>query len=85
MSSTLADKGTMVVVGAAPSRSKSPPPSSSSQEKHPGLAVSNLIREAKTFQIPSMIQVGRNIGMVALNDAPLGYPAMPSVLPIPKP
>ena len=41
MSSTLADKGTMVVAGAAPSRSKSPPPSSSSQEKHPGLAVSN--------------------------------------------
>lgn len=32
-------------------------------------AVSNLIREAKTFQIPSMMQVGRAIGMVALNDA----------------
>jgi twitching motility protein PilT len=32
-------------------------------------AVSNLIREAKTFQIPSMIQVGRATGMVSLNDA----------------
>ena len=31
--------------------------------------VSNLIREAKTFQIPSMMQVGKNIGMVTLNDA----------------
>jgi twitching motility protein PilT len=32
-------------------------------------AVSNLIREAKTFQIPSMMQVGRAHGMVSLNDA----------------
>ncbi len=32
-------------------------------------AVSNLIREGKTFQIPSMMQVGRGIGMVSLNDA----------------
>jgi twitching motility protein PilT len=32
-------------------------------------AVSNLIREGKTFQIPSMMQVGRGVGMVALNDA----------------
>jgi len=32
-------------------------------------AISNLIRESKTFQIPSMMQVGRNIGMVTLNDA----------------
>ena len=32
-------------------------------------AVSNLIRESKTFQIPSMMQVGRGIGMVPLNDA----------------
>jgi twitching motility protein PilT len=31
--------------------------------------VSNLIREGKTFQIPSMMQVGKNIGMVTLNDA----------------
>ncbi len=32
-------------------------------------AISNLIREGKTFQIPSMMQVGRSQGMVALNDA----------------
>jgi len=32
-------------------------------------AVSNLIREGKTFQIPSMMQVGRAQGMVSLNDA----------------
>ena len=32
-------------------------------------AVSNLIREGKTFQIPSMMQVGKAIGMVSLNDA----------------
>ena len=32
-------------------------------------AVSNLIREAKTFQIQSMMQVGKSIGMVTLNDA----------------
>ena len=33
------------------------------------LAISNLIREGKTFQIPSMMQVGRAVGMVSLNDA----------------
>jgi twitching motility protein PilT len=32
-------------------------------------AISNLIREGKTFQIPSLIQVGRAQGMIALNDA----------------
>jgi len=32
-------------------------------------AMRNLIRESKTFQIPSMMQVGRAIGMVTLNDA----------------
>jgi twitching motility protein PilT len=32
-------------------------------------AMSNLIREGKTFQIPSMMQVGKNVGMVSLNDA----------------
>jgi twitching motility protein PilT len=32
-------------------------------------AVGNLIREAKTFQIPSMMQVGKAVGMVTLNDA----------------
>jgi twitching motility protein PilT len=32
-------------------------------------AIANLIREAKTFQIPSMMQVGKAQGMVSLNDA----------------
>jgi twitching motility protein PilT len=32
-------------------------------------ALSNLIREGKTFQIPSMMQVGKSVGMVTLNDA----------------
>ena len=32
-------------------------------------AVSNLIREGKTFQIPSIMQVNKAIGMVSLNDA----------------
>jgi twitching motility protein PilT len=32
-------------------------------------AISNLIREGKTFQIPSMMQVGRAQGMITLNDA----------------
>jgi twitching motility protein PilT len=32
-------------------------------------AVSNLIREAKTFQIPSIIQTSRKLGMATLNDA----------------
>jgi twitching motility protein PilT len=32
-------------------------------------AISNLIREGKTFQINSMMQVGRAQGMVTLNDA----------------
>lgn len=32
-------------------------------------AISNLIREGKTFQIPSAMQTGKNYGMVVLNDA----------------
>jgi twitching motility protein PilT len=32
-------------------------------------AVSNLIREGKTFQIPSIMQVNKAVGMVSLNDA----------------
>jgi twitching motility protein PilT len=32
-------------------------------------AISNLIREAKTFQIPSIIQTSKQLGMVTLNDA----------------
>jgi twitching motility protein PilT len=32
-------------------------------------AISNLIREGKTFQIASSMQTGKNVGMVVLNDA----------------
>ena len=32
-------------------------------------AVSNLIREGKTFQIPSIMQTNRKVGMTTLNDA----------------
>lgn len=32
-------------------------------------AITNLIREGKTFQIPSIMQTQRNMGMVTLNDA----------------
>ena len=32
-------------------------------------AVRNLIREAKTFQIPSVIQTGKKFGMMSLDDA----------------
>ena len=36
-------------------------------------AIGNLIREGKTFQIPSMMQVGKAVGMVSLNDALFEY------------
>jgi twitching motility protein PilT len=32
-------------------------------------AIQNLIRENKTFQIPSIIQVGKKYGMQTLDDA----------------
>jgi len=32
-------------------------------------AISNLIREGKTFQIPSLMQTGKKLGMALLNDA----------------
>ena len=32
-------------------------------------AVANLIREAKTFQIPSIMQTGKGLGMTTLNDS----------------
>ena len=34
---------------------------------HP--AIANLIREGKTFQIPSVMQTSKRLGMVTLNDA----------------
>jgi twitching motility protein PilT len=36
-------------------------------------AVTNLIREAKTFQIPSIMQTSRRLGMVTLNDALIAH------------
>ena len=44
-------------------------------------AVSNLIREGKTFQIPSIIQTNRKLGMVTLNDALLELVEAGSVEP----
>ena len=44
-------------------------------------AVSNLIREAKTFQIQSLMQVGKAIGMVTLNDALMDLVARKLVAP----
>ena len=32
-------------------------------------AIANLIREAKTYQIPGMLQVGKKFGMQTLDDA----------------
>src|SRR5262245_4540978 len=36
-------------------------------------AISNLIREGKTFQIPSAMQTGKNIGMTMLNDSMMEF------------
>jgi twitching motility protein PilT len=35
--------------------------------------VTNLIREGKTFQIPSIMQTSKRLGMVTLNDALIHY------------
>ncbi len=36
-------------------------------------AIRNLIRESKTFQIPSSIQTGKKYGMQTMDDAIMGY------------
>ncbi len=36
-------------------------------------AVTNLIREGKTFQIPSVMQTSKRLGMVTLNDALIAF------------
>ena len=36
-------------------------------------SVTNLIREGKTFQIPSVMQTSKRLGMVTLNDALIAY------------
>ena len=35
-------------------------------------AISNLIREGKTFQVPSIMQTSKRIGMITMNDTLLG-------------
>ena len=45
-------------------------------------AISNLIREGKTFQIPSAMQTGKNHGMVMLNDALYAHVENGSVEPL---
>lgn len=35
--------------------------------------IANLIREAKTFQIPSAMQTGQNVGMITLNDSLMNF------------
>jgi twitching motility protein PilT len=32
-------------------------------------AVANLIREGKTFQLPSQMQIGKSLGMLPMNDS----------------
>ncbi|MBE5963662.1 MAG: type IV pilus twitching motility protein PilT [Lachnospiraceae bacterium] len=36
---------------------------------HGTVAIKNLIRESKTFQIPAIIQTGRRAGMITMDDA----------------
>ncbi|HEY2824634.1 MAG TPA: type IV pili twitching motility protein PilT, partial [Gemmatimonadales bacterium] len=36
-------------------------------------SVSNLIREGKTFQLPSIIQTNKKLGMCLLNDSLIDY------------
>ncbi len=36
-------------------------------------SVANLIREGKTFQLPSQIQIGKSLGMVPMNDSILKH------------
>ena len=36
-------------------------------------SVSNLIREGKTFQLPSQIEIGKSIGMMSMNDSILKH------------
>jgi twitching motility protein PilT len=45
-------------------------------------AVSNLIREAKTFQIPSIMQTGKKYGMQMLDDVILEYVKEEIITPV---
>ena len=44
-------------------------------------AVANLIREGKTFQLPSQMQMGKSIGMVTMNDSILEFVKRGKVAP----
>src|SRR5437899_700796 len=44
-------------------------------------AIANLIREGKTFQIPSIIQTSKKLGMVTLNDSLLDLVEKKMVVP----
>jgi len=44
-------------------------------------AVSNLIREGKTFQLASTMQTGRGQGMLTLNDALIDLVRKKMILP----
>jgi twitching motility protein PilT len=44
-------------------------------------SVSNLIREKKTFQIPSVMQTGKNLGMCTMNDSLLNLVRQKKVMP----
>lgn len=44
-------------------------------------AVSNLIREGKTFQIPSIMQTAKNLGMQTMNDVLLDFVKQKKVAP----
>lgn len=45
-------------------------------------AVRNLVREGKTFQIPSMLQTGKKYGMQSLDDAILGLVQKKIISPV---
>lgn len=44
-------------------------------------AVSNLIREGKTFQIPSIMQTAKNVGMQTMNDVLIDFVKQKKVAP----
>ena len=45
-------------------------------------AVANLIREGKTFQLPSQMQIGKSQGMVSMNDSILTFVKAGRVSPL---
>jgi twitching motility protein PilT len=45
-------------------------------------AVANLIREGKTFQLPSQMQIGKSLGMKTMNDSIVEYVVQGRVAPL---